>query len=55
MNSHHSGSNWIDLLSDEDLAFVKRFVLASGSLKAMAKAECLIVVASGIADATISG
>jgi hypothetical protein len=29
---------WIDLLSEEDLAFVKRFVLASGSLKEMAKA-----------------
>ena len=30
--------NWTDFLSDEDLAFVKRFVLASGSLKAMAEA-----------------
>ena len=29
---------WIDHLSDEDLAFIKRFVLASGSLKAMADA-----------------
>ena len=29
---------WLDFLSDEDLAFVKRFVLSSGSLKAMAKA-----------------
>jgi hypothetical protein len=29
---------WIDFLSEEDLAFVKRFVLASGSLKAVAKA-----------------
>jgi len=28
---------WIDGLSDEDLAFVKRFILASGSLKALAK------------------
>jgi hypothetical protein len=27
---------WIDAMSDEDLSFVKRFVLASGSLKAMA-------------------
>ena len=27
---------WIDRMSDEDLSFVKRFVLASGSLKAMA-------------------
>jgi len=30
--------NWLELLSEEDLAFVKRFVLASGSLKEMAKA-----------------
>jgi hypothetical protein len=29
---------WIDFLSDEDLAFVKRFVLASGSLKELADA-----------------
>ena len=27
---------WIDRMSDEDLSFVKRFVIASGSLKAMA-------------------
>ncbi|MAE67903.1 MAG: hypothetical protein CMJ18_26925 [Phycisphaeraceae bacterium] len=31
-------SNWTDLLSGEDLAFIKRFVLLSGSLKALAKA-----------------
>ncbi len=30
-------NRWPELLSDEDLAFVKRFVLASGSLKEMAK------------------
>lgn len=29
---------WTDSLTDEDLAFVKRFVLASGSLKELAKA-----------------
>jgi|SRR5687768_335042 hypothetical protein len=29
---------WIDRMPDEDLAFIKRFVLASGSLKAMADA-----------------
>lgn len=29
---------WIDLLDDEDLAFLKRFVLASGSLKELAEA-----------------
>ena len=28
---------WIDGLSDEDLMFVKRFVLASGSLKDLAR------------------
>ena len=29
---------WIDYLSDEDLAFVKRFILSSGSLKDLAQA-----------------
>jgi hypothetical protein len=29
---------WTETLSDEDLAFIKRFVLASGSLKAAAQA-----------------
>ena len=29
---------WIDLLGDEDLAFLKRFVVASGSLKELAQA-----------------
>jgi len=29
---------WIDFLSDEDLSFIKRFILASGSLKKMAEA-----------------
>src|SRR5437762_14122998 len=29
---------WIHLLEDEDLAFLKRFVLASGSLKELAEA-----------------
>jgi len=28
---------WLDKLSDEDLSFIKRFVLASGSLKDLAK------------------
>jgi len=28
--------SWIDYLNDEDLAFVKRFVLGSGSLKEIA-------------------
>jgi len=38
MNTTPGNDNWISLLKDEDLAFIKRFVLASGSLKAMAKA-----------------
>jgi hypothetical protein len=29
---------WTDSLSEEDLAFIKRFILSSGSLKKMAKA-----------------
>ncbi len=29
---------WVDLLDDEDLAFMKRFVLLSGSLKDLAEA-----------------
>ena len=28
---------WVDYLGEEDLAFVKRFILASGSLKALAQ------------------
>ena len=32
-----SDAGWIDGLSDEDLAFIRRFVLASGSLKEMAE------------------
>lgn len=32
------GGRWTDQLSDEDLAFIKRFVLASGSLKELAAA-----------------
>jgi hypothetical protein len=35
MNDQHV---WIHLLEDEDLAFLKRFVLASGSLKELAEA-----------------
>ena len=30
--------SWINVLSDDDLSFLKRFVLASGSLKALAEA-----------------
>lgn len=31
-------TRWTDLLEDEDLAFVKRFMLVSGSLKELADA-----------------
>jgi hypothetical protein len=31
------GRAWLDYLSDEDLAFIRRFVTASGSLKEMAR------------------
>jgi hypothetical protein len=33
-----AAKRWIDLLGEEDLAFLKRFVLASGSLKELAQA-----------------
>jgi len=36
-DSQDSRERWTDMLTDEDLAFIKRFVLASGSLKEMAK------------------
>jgi Protein of unknown function (DUF2089) len=35
--AHH----WIELLEEEDLAFLKRFVLASGSLKELAQAYAI--------------
>jgi hypothetical protein len=35
--SRISERKWTDLLGDEDLAFIKRFVLASGSLKELAE------------------
>ena len=35
-SASNPATRWIDRLSDEDLSFVKRFVLASGSLKAIA-------------------
>ena len=37
MEKSRENERWIDALSDEDLSFVKRFVLASGSLKELAK------------------
>ena len=33
----HTGRKWPEFLGEEDLAFIKRFVLASGSLKEMAR------------------
>ena len=33
----NSEGTWLDFLSDEDLSFVKKFILASGSLKEVAK------------------
>ncbi|MBC7817843.1 MAG: DUF2089 family protein [Planctomycetaceae bacterium] len=36
MDSFRRYPQWLELLSDEDLAFVRRLVLASGSLKAIA-------------------
>jgi len=33
-----ANQRWIDRLGDDDLAFLKRFVLASGSLKELAQA-----------------
>ncbi len=36
--SRGRAERWTDYLSDEDLAFIKRFVLASGSLKELAQA-----------------
>ena len=36
MNSPHD--NWLEGLTEEDQAFIKRFLLASGSLKNLAKA-----------------
>jgi hypothetical protein len=37
-NEYRAAKTWIDYLTDEDLAFVKRFILASGSLKEVAQA-----------------
>ncbi|MDH3746043.1 MAG: DUF2089 domain-containing protein [Acidobacteriota bacterium] len=36
--SPHGSNSWLELLGDEDRAFLKRFVLASGSLKKTAAA-----------------
>ena len=38
MTNDADRAKWTDELSDEDLAFIKRFVLVSGSLKELAKA-----------------
>jgi hypothetical protein len=36
--SDPSKKQWMDFLEDEDLAFIKRFILFSGSLKDLAEA-----------------
>ena len=36
-NPSSKRDHWLDALSDEDIAFIKRFILASGSLKQLAK------------------
>jgi hypothetical protein len=36
-NEDKKGGEWLKVLSEEDLHFVKRFMLASGSLKELAK------------------
>ena len=36
--SKTEATNWLSDLNEEDLAFIKRFLLASGSLKDLAKA-----------------
>jgi hypothetical protein len=38
MSAGPRNRRWIDYLDEEDLALMKRFILASGSLKAMAEA-----------------
>jgi len=35
---HNDQKTWLDYLAEEDLAFIKRLVLASGSLKELAAA-----------------
>ena len=37
MNNINSIPNWMENLEQEDLSFIKKFVLASGSLKEVAK------------------
>jgi len=38
MDTEKKMGNWTQMLVDEDFAFIKRFILASGSLKEMATA-----------------
>ena len=38
MKEQNRQETWLDFVGDEDLAFIKRFVLASGSLKELAAA-----------------
>ena len=39
--SERRQKHWMEFLADEDLAFLKRFVLASGSLKETARAYAI--------------
>jgi hypothetical protein len=36
VSDSRKATSWVDALEDEDLSFIKRFVLASGSLKELA-------------------
>lgn len=38
MTAEKQAANWTQMLTEEDFAFIKRFILASGSLKEMAEA-----------------
>jgi len=38
MDTGTTDKRWVDSLGDEDLAFLKRFLMASGSLKELARA-----------------
>ena len=41
MVTEDTPTSWVNLLEAEDLSFIKRFVLASGSLKALAEAYAI--------------
>lgn len=37
MNTANAAKSWVDYMTDEDWAFIKRLILASGSLKQLAQ------------------